>query len=363
MRTRTKIIASLAVAGALVGLGEHVTRRTDAPDRSAVLAAHDRAAPPAAAGPTPALAVAARIDVTGVLRAIAEAQGPEREKLAQDAHFTLVGALRDDPAAATAALEQYLATAGGRDTGARVAVGALVAVGAPPMQDALVRLVETRAGDADFVRLAMPSIGFLAQPTVRTETALRTLADTGEPGARATARLAVGIMAGKLAVDEPARASAIVDGYAARLAEARTADERGAYLDALGNAATAGAGAAIATQLADPDPALRKRAALALRRVETGAAEAALLGTLVDTDERVRESAAWSLAYRAPSAGALRAMLDRLAHEPSDRVVSSLLDTVWARRATDRDAVAAAIRGLASGHRSESIRARAAALL
>jgi hypothetical protein len=360
MRTRTKILSGLAIAGAL-GLLLHVARTDDATER--VTIASSEAPRSAAARATDRPALAAPLDVAGMLGTIELATSQDREKRAQDAHFALVRALHEDPEGTTAAIEQFLADAGGQNVSTRVAVGALVAVGAPAMQDVLVEVVKKRAGDPDLVQLVLPSIGFLAEPTVRTETALRTLADAGEGNTSVTARLAVGVMASKLASGDPARSAAIVDGYAARLASARTIDERRGYLDALGNAGTPGAGTAIATQLRDPDPALRGRAALALRLVPTADAETALLGTLADTNERVRESAAWSLAYRVPSPESLRTMLGRLAMEPSERVVSSLLDTVWARRTVDRAAVTMAIRGLASQHASAKIRERAAKLL
>jgi hypothetical protein len=263
-----------------------------------------------------------------------------------------------------AELERFLADADPGKAETQVAVGALVAVGTPEMQQALARLVEARAHDDKFAQLAIPTMAFLATPTVATETAIRsfTRADRSET-MQSTSHLALGIMATQLSKGETARAAAIVDEYAQRLAGARTTEDRRRWMQVLGNARTEASAAAIATQLAEPDPRVRSRAVDALRLAPSPDVDRTLAHALADEDAGVRESAARSLSYRKPDAATLEAMLGRLAGEADPKVAATLLETVWMRRAPGGDRVIAAVERIARAHASPAVRERAQRLL
>lgn len=282
----------------------------------------------------------------------------------QAAHEALLEALRRDPAGTLAVLESFLADADPRQEATRTVVGALVAAGTPEIQEALVQLVDARVDDTAFVKLVVPTLGFLAKPTVATERAVRALTEDSAPEAtRINAHLTLGVMASRFGGGDVPRGTAIVEDYAARLAAAKTDDERRRWLSVLGNAGTPEAAAAIEAQLATPDPILRGRALEALRRVASPDADARLVHALDDGDARVRGSAAWSLSYRQATPETLHVLLGKLAGERDEKVATALLDVVWPRRATDPEAVIATVRSVADGHASAAVRNRARSLL
>lgn len=282
----------------------------------------------------------------------------------QAAHEALLEALERDPAGTLAVLQDFLADADPRQQATRTVVGALVAVGTPEMQDALVRLVDGRIDDAGFVKLVVPTLGFLARPTVATEEAVRVLSTDAAPEAtRMNAHLTLGVMASRFSHGDAPRGTAIVERYAAQLATAKTDDERRRWLSVLGNAGTPEAAAAIEAQLDTADPILRGRALEALRRVVAPEADQRLVHALDDRDARVRNSAAWSLSYRQATPETLHVLLGKLAKESDEKVATMLLDVVWPRRATDPAAVLATVQSVAEGHPSLAVRKRARGLL
>jgi hypothetical protein len=281
--------------------------------------------------------------------------------LKQATHESLVAALREDPAATLAALEEFLETADPKQSSAQVAMGALVAVGTPEIQRVLIGLVETRDGDDAFLRMAVPTIAYLRAPERATEEAIRALSRDGSERARTSAHLSLGVMAARISRNDTARGAAIVDDYAARLASARTDEDRKLWLLVLGNARTDAAAVAISTQLAVSDPVVRSRAVEALRLAP--AADGKLAHALDDGDARVRASAAWSIKYRKPTPELLDAMLAKLPVEADAKVAVTLLEAIWMQRGQDYDRVVLAVEGLASGHASPTVRERARKLL
>jgi HEAT repeat protein len=350
MRKRSLLLAGAAALTTASILLFTATRGMPAESqaRSAASAAGAHVAPTA----TPTLAGSSSASLTELLAGATDQQS---------AHTALVAALQRDPVGTLAALEAFLRDADPQSDLARTAVAALVAVGTPEMQAALVELVDARITDTDFVKLVVPTLGFLAAPTRETEAAVRNLTTDQAPEAtRHTAHLTLGTMASRV---DGARATAIVEDYAARLAKAPTADERRRWLSVLGNAGTPEAAAAVETQLRESDPLVRSRAVAALRRVESPEADAKLTRALDDSDPRVRASAAWSLSYRNPTSDTLRAMIAKLAGETNADAAQALLDAIWMRRLADRDTVIAAVQAAATGHPAESVRERARKML
>jgi hypothetical protein len=324
-------------------------------------AAVDEPRPPAVATPiaAPRTHAAPRMPA---LAAVETASDQDRERLHQEAYQSLVAALRSDPAATLAELERFLADADPSKLSTQIAIGALVAVGTPEMQRALVRLVEARATEDDFARGAIPVMAFLQSPTVETEQAIRAFTrDDRSEAMQSTSHLALGIMATHLADDQTARSSAIVADYAARLGSSETTADKKRWLQVLGNARTEAAGAAIERLLGDRDPAIRRTAVEALRLAP--GADGKLVASLGDDDVAVRAAAAWSLSHRQATSSTVDAMLARLAGERDDTVVSALLSALWPRRQAAPDRVIAAVRQLAHHHPSTQIRERAQRLL
>jgi hypothetical protein len=291
--------------------------------------------------------------------------GDERLELAmKESYFALVEALRDDPAL-IAAVEALLATADRDAPDARVALGALVGAGTAEAQAALGRLLDVRRGDADFVKLLVPSVGFLEHPTPAIEEAVRTLAaDDPRPQIRTMAGLSVGIMASHLDATDPARARAIVADVDARLRAATTPAELGAQLTVLGNAGTADAGQVASRYLGDDRAAVRASALEALRRVTSPDAEAALLRALAtDPDPTVRASAAWAMGHRPATPANLRAQAAVLLAETDERVARPLADNLWNGADADRRFAIATLDTVAASHALPALRDAVRALL
>jgi HEAT repeats len=359
----TRMIWMIGIASSVIG-GALLLR--DATDPSIPPAATSERAVVMTAQPAPPPALDTRTtSIDDVLGALAAATtDDERRRLSNETHDALVAALQRDPEGTLAALEAWLATGHPAQLGTQVAVGAMAAVGTPAIQDALVRLIGARADDAAFARLALPTMAFLAQPTRATEAAVRGWTSEAHPErTRTMAHLALGTMATHLASGDTARAAAIVDEYATRLASATTAADRARWLEVLGNARTPAAAQAVSTQLHADDPTVRGRALEALRLAPTPNVDAALVGALDDAEPGVRASAAWSLGYRSPSRDTMRALVAKLESEPTAAVMTKLLDVIWIRRTLDLTAITEAVQRIAGNHPSQAVRAHARALL
>ncbi len=364
MSTRKLLVFGLATAvlgGAALMINHDLSTPPSLPGEVTVTSP---ASPTSATASPPTLA-ASSTSIDDVLAGlVAATSDDERRRLSREAHEALVAALQRDPERTLAALESWVTIADPAQLATQVAVGAMVAVGTPAIQHALVELIDARGDDAGFVRLALPTMAFLAKPTPATENAVRGWTSDAQPERTQTmAHLALGTMATHLADGESDRSVAIVDEYAARLASATSATDRARWLQVLGNARTPAAARAITTQLADSDATVRSRAIEALRLAPTPGVDAMLTNALDDTDARVRESAAWSLAYRAPSRDTMRAMVTKLGGEQDATVTTKLLDVIWIRRANDLAAITAAVQRVAREHPSQAVRTHARQLL
>ena len=194
-----------------------------------------RAAPrlEAAAGPK-----AGRAAVDGVLGDIAPAiQVDERDLSA--AYFELLELLRSD-SDAVAALEAMLTELDASSSALGISVAALVRLGTPESQEALVRMIDARQGDEEYLRQLVPVIGFSQEPTPELEGRLLALAeDHPEHPTGDMAHLAIGNLASQVHKTDPERSDRIVRSYGDKLAECDEPAQIEGYLAVLGNAAPA----------------------------------------------------------------------------------------------------------------------------
>ncbi len=258
-----------------------------------------------------------------------------------------------------------------RGTAPETIVAALAATGSKEAQAALVGVVTARGASAEAQLGIVPSLGMLASPRQETEDAVRALRDTSRRAdVAATAALALGIMARSIASTSPARAARIVDDALARLAEdeREPRDEAALRLDlsVLGNTGAARIVEDVVRLSRSESPALRARAAFALRFVATEAAEARLLELLAkDDDVEVRGRAAAALSYREWTDASGRVQRTRAVDEPDAAVRAELVRTLYAMRESDPDVVAflreqskrdadATVRAVAAGLVSEA---------
>lgn len=365
MSTR-KLLAFGLAAALLGGAASLIERDVSSPPSIPTEATVDtRPASATHAKPLPTLAVSSTTSMDDLIGRLDSATtDEERRDLSREMHDALVAALQRDPEGTLAQLRPWLMEADPAQRATQVALGAMVAVGSPSIQTTLVDLVNERADDAPFVRTALPTMSFLAQPTRETEGAVRSWTSDGhDRRMQSMAHLSLGTMASRLAKGDATRASAIVDEYAARLSSSTEPADRARWLQVLGNVHTPEAARVVTAHLGAEDPQVRSRAVEALRLAPTPGVDSMLTKALDDADPGVRASAAWSLGYRAPDAGTMRAMTAKLSEEQDVAVVTKLLDVLWIRRATDRVAIVGAVERVAREHPSEKVRTYAQQLL
>lgn len=363
--SKRKLLAFGISAALLGGAASLIKQDVLAPPSTPSMEKPAAAQPVTATQRLPTLAVTSSTSMDDLItRLDAATIDDERRQLSRELHEALVDALQRDPEGALAQLKPWLMEADSSQRATQLALGAMVAVGSPTIQSALVGLVEARSDDASFVRTALPTLSFLAQPTRETENAVRGWTGPGhDERMQSMAHLSLGTMASHLATGDAARSSAIVDEYATRLSSSSEPSERARWLQVLGNVRTPEAARVVTSHLNAEDPKVRSRAVEALRMAPTPGVDAMLTSALNDSDPEVRASAAWSLGYRAPDAGTMRVMTAKLSEEQDVAVVTKLLDVLWIRRDTDRVAVVAAVQRIAREHPSEKVRAYAQQLL
>jgi hypothetical protein len=299
-----------------------------------------------------------------VFAGLAEAGGDQKlEGAMADAYFALLKALRKDPAM-LAAVEEMLRTADRHAPETRVAVGALIAVGTPEAQDALIRLTDVHKGDVEFLELLVPSMGFVERPTQALEGALHALTTDVRPDIRSMADLSMGVVAATLDVTDPARARRIVDQYGAKLTASANPAELHAALSVLGNAGTLDAARLIQPYTSDERPDVRADAVEALRRIPTRDAEAALLAAAGhDGDRDVRNRAVLAMSMRPATDTSVRSQIAMLATETDENIARGLLSNIWSGIDVDHDLVVATLTQTAASHPLTSVQEQARAML
>jgi HEAT repeat protein len=197
----------------------------------------------------------------------------------------------------------------------------LAATGGGEAQAALLRVLDSSAARHGEQRLTyLQRLVLVEDPSPETSRALRerhaqSLASNDTDMAYAEAHV-MGAMAGTLAArGERAEARATTDVLAGALDSAKTTAARAAYLSALGNAGDPAQIARIAKHAHDPEPAVRRSVASALRKTEEPEARATLMTLAADSDEDVQVAAIEALGH-SPASPAEQRELGRLLEAP-----------------------------------------------
>jgi hypothetical protein len=176
---------------------------------------------------------------------------------------------------------------------------ALTTVGSEAAQRLLIQAITNSDQDASKREHFVPHLSFADQPTMETESFLRSLAESDpEPRVRGAARLAQGTIAHQVRATDPARSEAILQDWGRKLQSASDEKERDSALRVLGNIGLPEQYPFIAPFLADPNPKVRRQAVNAIRFVNTAESVDSLINALThDPDEDVRIMASESLGF------------------------------------------------------------------
>ncbi len=164
--------------------------------------------------------------------------------------------------------------------------------GTPAAQGVLVEAIEDGRMPDALRRSTLIAMTQVQAPCAELEAAARRVAEGADVERSRQALLVLGQMEHRLLQSAPERASGIRVLLEGRYAAARTAEDRVAVLEALGNAGDPEAEALLTQAAGDADGRVRAAAMTGLRRVETKTARETLEAGVSDSAEAVR-SAAW----------------------------------------------------------------------
>ncbi len=212
-------------------------------------------------------------------------------------YLRMVALFRLHPDAARGAGEQLL---GGKldPRDASAVIGALGEAGTPVAQQALSKVVDASTVAEDQRVAGALSLGLTDTPLPSTIQTLQTAAKSTDADLSATAMLALGNAALRMANSDATAAARQVDELLARLERAGDVSERVILLRALGNTGDARILPALELALASPSDVVRAAAAESLRLIPDARADALIIAMLDDASPIVRTSSVFAATHR-----------------------------------------------------------------
>jgi len=212
-----------------------------------------------------------------------------------------------------------------------ILTGALSAAGHPQAQEALVNVIRARPNDSPALLTLVKALGSVESPTMLAEKTLRALAaNAPDWNVATTAQLALGTMARNLADTSPERAGKIVKWAINEINSSTSEDRTRLFLLVLGNAGSIQALPTITRFVADPSPAVRSTAVLALRWIESSKADLLLTKALSsDPDPAVRLEATFALSFREPTPTTFQAQKRAFLGDEAVMVRLAALENLW----------------------------------
>jgi hypothetical protein len=231
----------------------------------------------------------------------------------------------------SSSLGKLLYTAHPQSLTMRILVDALSAAGHAQAQEALVNVIRARPSDSPALLTLVKGLGSVESPTMLAENTLRDLAaNAPDWDVAATAQLALGTMARNLADTSPERSGKIVERVVSEINSSPSEDRTRLLLLVLGNAGSIQALPTITRFVADPAPAVRSTAVLALRWIESGKADTLLTKALSsDPDPAVRLEATFALSFREPTPYTFQAQKRAFLEDQAVMVRLAALENLW----------------------------------
>jgi len=231
----------------------------------------------------------------------------------------------------SSSLGKLLYTAHPQSLTMRILTGALSAGGHEQAQEALVNVICARPNDSPALLTLVKGLGSVESPTMLSENTLRDLAaNAPDWDVVTTAQLALGTMARNLADTSPERAAKIVEWAINEIKSSTSEDRTRLFLLVLGNAGSIHALPTITRFVADPSPAVRSTAVLALRWIESNKADLLLTEALSsDPDPAVRLEATFALSFREPTPTTFQAQKRAFLRDHAVMVRLAALENLW----------------------------------
>lgn len=231
-------------------------------------------------------------------------------------------------------LGQMLVKANPQSLSINMLADALGAIGHPQAQSALCAALQARRADVAALRVLIPTLGALKQPTQQSEAILRTLvAHATNEEISSTAQLALGAMARNLARTVPARSHKIVDWIIQQQALTGSEESLKLMLWTLGNAGAKRALPTIKGFVHHPSSGVRAAAISALRFIESDPVNQLITEALrKDPEEEVRLEAAVALSFREVNAAIITAQKQAFQQEKNLNVRLAVLRNLGAAR-------------------------------
>jgi HEAT repeat protein len=243
-------------------------------------------------------------------------------------------AMRRMPLAARMAGEALRSPKGLSEDRASTLIGSLMTAGTPEAQLELSRVVREPKVHEGIRRQALGQLGLVEQPTAESVALARETLGSEDLDVRATGSLALGSMTRSLRQSGQPLASDNTALLLRLLREARTEVDKVLALDALGNAGSPEALAAVVAALEAPEAPVRNSAVRALRQLPPGPADDAINRTLIrDPESMVREGAVFALGFRELTRH-LPAIRSALTADPQARVRLALVRMLGDRMMT-----------------------------
>ena len=231
----------------------------------------------------------------------------------------------------SSSLGKLLYTAHPQSLTTSILVGALSAAGHPQAQEALVNVIRARPNDSPALLTLVKALGSAEPPTMLAEKTLRDLAaNAPDWDVATTAQLALGTMARNLADTSPERANKIVEWVVSEINSSTSEDRTRLFLLVLGNAGSIQALPTITRFVADPSPAVRSTAVLALRWIESSKADLLLTKALSsDPDPAVRLEATFAFSFRETTPTTFQAQKRAFLRDEAVMVRLAALENIW----------------------------------
>ena len=161
---------------------------------------------------------------------------------------------------------------------------------------------------------------------------MRLASDSPDWNIASTSQLALGVMAGTLAEQQPERAAKLVGWAIGNLESSLSVESARQWLLVLGNAGSAEALPIVARYVNDRSTELRAVAVSALRFIKSSQAEQLLIEALASDSEAVRLSAAVALGFREMSAASFEAQKRAFIKDKAAKVRLEVLRNLWHAR-------------------------------
>jgi hypothetical protein len=243
-----------------------------------------------------------------------------------------------------------------------VVIQALGRIGTPAAQAGLITLLDARASEGQAGGNVAVVLGLVEKPIAADDAALEHAADSGAAETQNTSELALGTIAGSVALTDPARSERLADRIRKRLASAHTSAERDLELLALGNVGDPQSLDTIAAYAHAKSIEDRADAATALAHEDSSQADEVLRDLLGDSASTVRMAAAEAFDQRNPGDEAYPKLEMRALNDPDPSVRSASIKAVLHQRSSHPDALALA-QAVARDDRDKNVRSAAQSLL